>query len=230
EKLKEKKVAVLEALRETADHIAAWAALADLHNDLMAGLKHKNPQVRGETLGVLMRRCAGKPGSTLKLERADAKALFTQLATLVDDPDGQVRDAATETVATLMTSYGERVLLPFIENVDKLRSVKIKELFDQKVSGHSGAGGAAASTGSVARLGGSSSSLSGGPGSTGTRTVPSFGATKRLLPGAKSASTGSLAASSGRSSTTVRKKPSGLSGAAGSAALPAAPAVDLSVS
>ena len=59
----------------------------------------------------------------------------------LDDPDVGVRDAAAETLGTLMRVVSERALAAHMDKVDKAKEAKVKEFFAKAEVKIGGAGG-----------------------------------------------------------------------------------------
>jgi cytoskeleton-associated protein 5 len=128
ERLKEKKQSVADALGKCLDAVAASAHLSDLVEDIATYAKHKNPQIKGETLKWLV-RCLRSTRD--KPTPADVKGLMAALLPALEDGSEPVRSAAQESVGTLMKIVGERAMAPHLAALDDLRKAKIQEFYDK---------------------------------------------------------------------------------------------------
>ncbi|TPX36658.1 hypothetical protein SmJEL517_g01345 [Synchytrium microbalum] len=128
DRLKEKKPAVIEALRTALDGVSLSTGIADNLNDLMEGCSNKNPQVKQECLAWLVRllKASSKPPS-----KADIKAIAEmaiKACVILDDPIPDIRNVACEVLGTLLKSIGDRAMAPYMERVsDKIKADKIRE-------------------------------------------------------------------------------------------------------
>lgn len=121
ERLKEKKPAVADALGAALDAIYAGSSLADVLDDVLAGMHHKTPQIKISATHYLKRCLAG--GSVPK--RLHIDAIMPVLVKLIGDSQEPVRQAATEATGVLMGLTGEREIRPFLEKIDENRRSKI---------------------------------------------------------------------------------------------------------
>lgn len=127
EKLKERKVTVLEALTSAIDAIFNSTSLTDVLDEILEFLKHKNPQIRSETL-LFLARC-------LKCTCIYPKALEIKLIAesskiLLGDTFEFVRNSSAEVIGTLMKIVGERQMNFILDGVDDLRRAKVREYFE----------------------------------------------------------------------------------------------------
>ncbi|EIW68411.1 hypothetical protein TREMEDRAFT_71988 [Tremella mesenterica DSM 1558] len=126
ERLKERKVTVVEALGKALDAIFACTTLQDIIDDVLTSLKSKNPQVKEMTLRFLHRSLC----TTLDAPGKDqVKPLAEALVVLLGDSAESTRSAAADCLGTLMKIVGERTFNPFVEHVGELQMVKVKEAF-----------------------------------------------------------------------------------------------------
>lgn len=124
EKLKERKPAILEQLSNGLNAVFASVPLTDIFEDISVGVKHKNPQVRGQIVKLLTRRLKEikiAPG------KSEYKALSEMMLKTLDDADGNTREAGAEGLGTLMKVVGEKALSPYLEGLDDIKMGKIKE-------------------------------------------------------------------------------------------------------
>lgn len=127
ERLKEKKQSVADALGQALDSVFASTGLTDCLEDILEFLKHKNPQVKLETIRFLI-RC-------LKTTRAapskpETKSIAEAATKLLTESTEVTRSGGAEILGTLMKIMGERAMGPYMEGLDDIRKSKIKECFD----------------------------------------------------------------------------------------------------
>ena len=127
ERLKEKKQSVADALGAALDAVFASTGLSECLEDILEFLKHKNPQVKSETLRFLI-RCLK---TTREAPSKPEVKLIAEAATkLLTESVEATRAAGAETLGTLMKIMGERPMGPYLEAVDDSRKTKIKEYCD----------------------------------------------------------------------------------------------------
>lgn len=127
ERLKEKKQSISDALGAALDAVFASTGLSECLEDILEFLKHKNPQVKQETLKLLI-RC-------LKITRdapskPETKSIANAATKLLTESSEVLRSGAAEILGTLMKIMGERAMGPYLEGLDDIRKTKIKEYFD----------------------------------------------------------------------------------------------------
>ena len=127
ERLKEKKQSVADALGEALDSIFAATGLSECLEDILEYLKHKNPQVKGETLKFLIRCLRTTKEAPSKPETKSIAEAATKLLT---ESTEATRSGGAEVLGTLMKIMGERAMGPYMEGLDDIRKAKIKEFFD----------------------------------------------------------------------------------------------------
>ncbi|KAJ3290966.1 Cytoskeleton associated protein 5 [Rhizoclosmatium sp. JEL0117] len=131
EKLKEKKTSVIEAIRTCLDALfLTLSSLTDVLEDVQTFLKHKNPQVKQETMLWLLRCLQNLRKVPAK---GDIKNLAELMVKLLDDADSGVREAAAEGLGTLMRVVGERGMAAYMEKVEAGKAVKVKEFYEKAV-------------------------------------------------------------------------------------------------
>lgn len=131
EKFKEKKPNVVTALREAIDAIYPSTSIEANLEDLLEALANKNPSVKAETVGFLARALARTPPATLNKKLL--KALTTALLKTLSESDPTVRDNSAEALGTAQKLLGEKVMGPYLVDVDALKLAKIKECSDKAV-------------------------------------------------------------------------------------------------
>lgn len=125
EKFKEKKQAVVAAVREALDNAFQATNLEAILEDVTAALDNKNPQIKGETT-LFLARVFSKSTPTV-LNKKLLKALVTSLLKTLNDSDPAVREGSSVALGTAMKVVGERVMLPFLGDLDNLKMEKVKE-------------------------------------------------------------------------------------------------------
>ena len=130
ERLKEKKQSVVEALGQALDAIFLSTGLSECLDDILEFLKHKNPQVKSETLGFLIRCLKTTKEAPSKPE---VKTIADAATKLLAESTEATRAAGAETLGTLMKIMGERQMQPYLEGLDDIRKQKIKEYCDAAV-------------------------------------------------------------------------------------------------
>ena len=128
DRLKEKKQSVADALGQALDSVFAATSLTDCLEETLEYLKHKNPQVKTETLRFLVRCLRTTPFAPLKGETTIIGENCTKLLSDTFEP---VRNGAAEALGTLMKIVGERAMIQFLDGVDDIRKAKIKESFEK---------------------------------------------------------------------------------------------------
>lgn len=127
ERLKEKKQSVADALGAALDAVFASTALSECLEDILEFLKHKNPQVKSETLKFLI-RCLRTTREVPS--KAEVKLIADAAAKLLTDSVEATRSGGAEALGTLMKIMGERAMGPYMEGLDDNRKTKIKEFCD----------------------------------------------------------------------------------------------------
>ena len=127
ERLKEKKQTVADALGQALDAVFASTGLSECLEDILEFLKHKNPQVKAETLKFLIRCLKTTREAPSKPETKSIAEAATKLLT---DSSEATRAGGAEVLGTLMKIMGERAMGPYLEGLDDIRKTKIKENCD----------------------------------------------------------------------------------------------------
>ena len=130
ERLKEKKQSVSEALGQALDAVFLSTGLSECLEDILEFLKHKNPQVKAETLGFLIRCLKTTKEAPSKPE---VKTIADAATKLLAESVEATRAAGAETLGTLMKIMGERQMQQYLEGLDDIRKTKIKEYCDAAV-------------------------------------------------------------------------------------------------
>ena len=127
ERLKEKKQSVADALGAALDAVFVSTGLTDCLDDILEYLKHKNPQVKAETLKFLIRclKTTKEPPS-----KAESKLIAEAATKLLTESSEATRAGGAEALGTLMKIMGERAMAPHLDPLDDIRKAKIKEYFD----------------------------------------------------------------------------------------------------
>lgn len=130
EKFKEKKQQVVVALREAIDAIMVSTTLENILEDITAALDNKNPQIKTETAAFLTRQFQSLHFSIIGNKKL-LKPLIDSLIKTLSDMDAGVRDAAAEAIGTATKVVGERIMSPFLADVDSIKMTKVKEFQDK---------------------------------------------------------------------------------------------------
>lgn len=131
EKFKEKKANVVTALREAIDAIYPSTTLEAMQEDLLEALSNKNPSIKAETASFLARAFARTQPAVFNKKLV--KAFSTALIKTLNESDPTVRDSSAEALGTLLRLVGEKMVGPFLAEVDPLKMAKIKECSEKAV-------------------------------------------------------------------------------------------------
>ncbi|XP_078405682.1 cytoskeleton-associated protein 5 [Cetorhinus maximus] len=129
EKFKEKKPQVVQALQEAIDAVFLTTTLQNLSEDVLAVMDNKNPSIKQQASLFLARSFRYCTPSTMP--KSLLKPLCAALLKQINDSAAEVRDAAFEALGTALKVVGERLMNPFLVDVDKLKLDKIKECSDK---------------------------------------------------------------------------------------------------
>lgn len=127
ERLKEKKQSVADALGQALDAVFTSTDLSDCLDDILEYLKHKNPQVKQETVKFLIRCLRNTRTVPAKPEIKSIADAGTKLLT---ESTEAIRSGGAEILGTLMKILGERAMNPYLDGLDEIRKTKIKEYFE----------------------------------------------------------------------------------------------------
>ncbi|KFH73222.1 hypothetical protein MVEG_00443 [Podila verticillata NRRL 6337] len=130
DRLKERKVTVVEALSGALNAMYSTASYAELLEESGANVAHKNPQIRAEVIKLQVQRL-----KEIKIvpNKAEIKNGCELLVKAFDDGDAAVREATAEALGTLMKCCGEKPLLAFLEKLDTVKMGKVKEYSEKAV-------------------------------------------------------------------------------------------------
>ncbi|XP_045035689.1 cytoskeleton-associated protein 5 [Daphnia magna] len=131
EKFKEKKQNVVTAMREAIDAIYPSTTIEAIQEDVLASLDNKNPSVKAETAAFLG-RCFAKCNATI-LNKKLLKAYCPALIKALNEPDPGVRDSSAEALGIAMKVVGEKVIMPFLPDLEAMKMAKIKECCEKAV-------------------------------------------------------------------------------------------------
>jgi hypothetical protein len=126
ERLKEKKQSVADALGQALDAVFSTTTLSECLEEIFEYLKHKNPQIKQETVRFLV-RCL-RTTRTVPA-KAEQKAIADAGTKLLTESAPAIREGAAEILGTLMKILGERAMNPYLDGLDEIRKTKIKEYF-----------------------------------------------------------------------------------------------------
>lgn len=131
EKFKEKKANVVAALREAIDAIYPSTTFEAILEDIIEALNNKNPSIKAETASFLARSFARTQPALINKKLI--KALSTALLKTLNESDPTVRDNSAEALGTLLKLLGEKMVGPFLVDVDALKLAKIKDCAEKAV-------------------------------------------------------------------------------------------------
>lgn len=126
ERLKEKKTTVADALGQALDAVFTTTTLTECLEEIFEYLKHKNPQIKQETVKFLVRCLRTTRTVPAKPEQ---KAIADAGTKLLTESAPAIREGAAEILGTLMKILGERAMNPYLDGLDEIRKTKIKEYF-----------------------------------------------------------------------------------------------------
>ena len=126
EKFKEKKVNVVTAIKDCVDSFYPILGVDSMEEDCLSALKIKTPSVKSETASFLA-RCFAKCPPELAADKKLLKSYVTALLETLGEADKNVRESASKALATLWKFLGERRMIPFLQDLDKIKLDKIKE-------------------------------------------------------------------------------------------------------
>ncbi|KAL8971699.1 MAG: hypothetical protein Q9197_003131 [Variospora fuerteventurae] len=124
ERLKEKKQSVADALGAALDAVFASTGLSECLEDILEFLKHKNPQVKAETLKFLIRCLKTTREAPSKTE---VKLMAETANKLLTDSSEPARAGGAEVLGTVMKIMGDRAMGPYLDGLDDIRKTKIKD-------------------------------------------------------------------------------------------------------
>jgi hypothetical protein len=127
ERLKEKKQSIADALGQALDAVFASTSLSECLEDIFEFLKHKNPQVKQETLKFLI-RCLRTTREVPS--KPEVKSIAEAATKLLTESSEVTRSGGAEILGTLMKIMGERAMNPYLNGLDDIRKAKIKEYFE----------------------------------------------------------------------------------------------------
>ncbi|VUZ38989.1 unnamed protein product [Hymenolepis diminuta] len=149
DKFKEKKPAILIALRSAADAALKATTLDAVQEDIIAATANKVPSVRAEICMFLNRAFSNMTVATL-----NKKLLKTFVGPLIKcstDTTVEVREASFAALGTAMYVVTEKNIMPFLTDIDSIRMGRIKEFYEKAVEEkNKGGSGAASGSGAVA--------------------------------------------------------------------------------
>ncbi|XP_075242780.1 cytoskeleton-associated protein 5-like [Convolutriloba macropyga] len=133
ERFREKKQTVVESLRAAGDAVIKSNKLETFVEDFLEHCESKSPNVKTETLLVFKRYIlsSAKPS---EVPKALIKQLMPVLKKRMDESQPEIRDACYELIASIWKLVGEKNIMPFISDVDKLKLDKIKETHEKLVA------------------------------------------------------------------------------------------------
>ncbi|KAG0348125.1 Microtubule-associated protein, microtubule dynamics during spindle orientation [Podila humilis] len=130
DRLKERKVTVVEALSGALNAMYIPATYAELLEESGANVSHKNPQIRAEVIKLQIQKLKEIKIVPSKVEIKTGCEMFVKA---FDDGDAAVREATAEALGTLMKCCGEKPLLAYLEKLDAVKMGKVKEYSEKAV-------------------------------------------------------------------------------------------------
>ncbi|KAH8917187.1 ARM repeat-containing protein, partial [Atractiella rhizophila] len=128
ERLKEKKASVVEALAAALDAVFASTTLPDILEETIPYLSHKTPAVKISTLQFLSRALST---TTVPPPKPLLSPFAAAMVSNIGDSNGDVREAAQESFATLIKVVGEPALKAELDGMDDIRKAKVMEWKDK---------------------------------------------------------------------------------------------------
>lgn len=125
EKFKEKKPMVIAALQDAADAIYLTTTPQALSETCLEYLASKNPSIREQTGLFLVRGFSKTKPSALN--KTTAKPYVKTLLVNIDHGTPGVREAAFQALGMLLKICGDKLVMPFLADIDNLKLEKIKE-------------------------------------------------------------------------------------------------------
>jgi len=95
---------------------------------MLAAMGHPNPSVRKEVIMCVVRYFQQ---TKVLPDRAIMKPIVEAGMKAMDDQDKDVRETASELLGTVMKLFGERSMLNYMEQLDKIKQEKVKAVFDK---------------------------------------------------------------------------------------------------
>ncbi|ODV64011.1 Stu2p [Ascoidea rubescens DSM 1968] len=128
ERTKEKKPSIADALNEALFSCFNSSSLSDILPDSLKTITHKTPQIRISCTKFLI-KCL----QNTKIPPTDdeVKSIMEVGLKILNDTQAPVRNEAQELIGTLMKITGERQLNQYFENIDQIKTKKIKECFEK---------------------------------------------------------------------------------------------------
>ncbi|XP_074659801.1 cytoskeleton-associated protein 5-like [Tubulanus polymorphus] len=129
EKFKEKKLMVVQALRDASDAIFLSTTIESFSEECVAQLENKNPSIKAET-ALFIARCFTRC-TPATLPKKLLKIFCVSLLKTINDTAPDVREASFQALGTAMKVVGEKPLAPFLADVDNIKVGRIKECCDK---------------------------------------------------------------------------------------------------
>jgi protein STU2 len=127
ERLKEKKQNVTDAIGNALDAVFLSTGLSDCLEEILEGLKHKNPQVKLETTKFLIRVLKTTKEAP---DAAQVKSMAEASTKLLTESQEVQRNAGAEVLGTLWKIMGDRIMNAHLDGLDDIRKTKIKEYME----------------------------------------------------------------------------------------------------
>ncbi|ODV98497.1 hypothetical protein PACTADRAFT_31888 [Pachysolen tannophilus NRRL Y-2460] len=128
ERMKEKKLSVVEALGNALDAAFNSSSFTAIVEEIAFAMKHKTPNVKIETCKFLT-RCL--KNTKFIPSSSEVELIMNNGIKLLADSQEPVRIAASEAIGTLMKLTGERELNTYMDKVEEHRRSKVNEFFEK---------------------------------------------------------------------------------------------------
>lgn len=125
ERTKEKKRSVVVALNNALDACYHYSSFSEICGTCIHYMSNRVPQVKIESCQYMM-RCLQEPPS-----QSQTDSIFETAIKLLEDPQVQVRNAASEVIASMMRVLGERASQPYLMQVDGRHMQKIQQYYSK---------------------------------------------------------------------------------------------------
>nr|XP_039262114.1 cytoskeleton-associated protein 5-like [Styela clava] len=125
EKFKEKKPNVVAGLQEAIDAIYMSTNLQGISETCIEYLNSKNPAIKEQT-GLFLARAFSKTKPSA-LTKGTIKPIIQALLKNIDHSAPNVRDGSYKALGALLKLVSEKMVMPFLADLDNLKMEKIKE-------------------------------------------------------------------------------------------------------
>ena len=133
ERFREKKQAVVDSLRLAGDAVIKTNKLESFMEDFLEQCESKSPNVKTESL-LMFKRYILDVAKPAEVPKSLIKQLMPVLKKRMDESQPEIRDACYELIASIWKLAGEKIIMPFISDIDKLKLDKIKETYEKLIA------------------------------------------------------------------------------------------------